>query len=396
MVISSGGGRAGIDECEPADPVTGPRPAMPDRRGGGGWQAVDVNAPSTPAPETTGPDGDPVVVVGAGISGVACARALAASGVPVELVDRGRRVGGRMASRRLGGRPVDTGASYVTARDERFRAVVEEWEAAGLARPWTDTFHVLAAGVAPTTTQGPVRWAAPGGLRALVEDLAAPLQVIRAEVERVEVGSAGSGPGDDSGLLVDGRPASAVVLAMPDEQARRLLGAGLEDEAAVLARPSEPVLALVAWWEERCWGADLEAATGRDLDGAFVHDDPDLAWVADDGRRRGDGAPVLVAHSTPGRAAQHLTDPAAGGPALLAALQRHLGITDPPAGTHVHRWSLARPTGAREPAYLLSSHRLCACGDGWGATPKVEGAWLSGTALGEALAAELTTSPLTD
>lgn len=340
---------------------------------------ADVSAAESATPSA------PVVVVGAGLSGVACARALAAAGLPVELLDRGHRIGGRMASRRVEGRPVDTGASYLTVSDDRFRAVVERWEAAGLARPWTDTFHVLEAGAAPRLTGGPVRWATPGGLRTLVEDLAAPFDVRRTEVERVEV----TGDGTGGGLSVDGRPASAVVLAMPDAQARRLLGAGLAEEAALLDRAFEPSLALVAWWPERCWGQHLVAATGRDLDGAFVHGDPDLAWIADDGRRRGDGAPVLVAHTTAERAARHLDDPAAGGAPALAALQRLLGTTEPPAGTHVHRWSLARPVGARDAAYLLSSRRLGVCGDGWGPVSKVEGAWLSGTALGEALAADL-------
>ncbi len=59
----------------------------------------------------------PVTIVGAGISGVACARVLTAAGIPVELVDRGRRAGGRMASRRHEGRPADIGASYFTVSD---------------------------------------------------------------------------------------------------------------------------------------------------------------------------------------------------------------------------------------------------------------------------------------
>ena len=41
-----------------------------------------------------------VVVIGAGMSGIACARALQAEGVPVRLIDKGRGIGGRMATRR--------------------------------------------------------------------------------------------------------------------------------------------------------------------------------------------------------------------------------------------------------------------------------------------------------
>jgi phytoene dehydrogenase-like protein len=39
-----------------------------------------------------------VVVVGAGIAGIACARELAAAGVEVRVLERARVVGGRMAS----------------------------------------------------------------------------------------------------------------------------------------------------------------------------------------------------------------------------------------------------------------------------------------------------------
>ncbi|RYZ27769.1 MAG: FAD-dependent oxidoreductase, partial [Propionibacteriaceae bacterium] len=82
---------------------------------------------------------DPVVVVGAGISGIAAARALTEGGREVVVLDRGRRIGGRMASRKTDGRMVDTGASYFTVSDDTFRGVVEAWRDQGLAREWTDT-----------------------------------------------------------------------------------------------------------------------------------------------------------------------------------------------------------------------------------------------------------------
>ncbi len=38
----------------------------------------------------------PVLVIGAGIGGMACAIALAARGIPVEIVERSDRAGGKM------------------------------------------------------------------------------------------------------------------------------------------------------------------------------------------------------------------------------------------------------------------------------------------------------------
>ncbi|HEY5784802.1 MAG TPA: FAD-dependent oxidoreductase [Microlunatus sp.] len=305
-----------------------------------------------------------IVVVGAGLAGVACARTLREAGTPVVLVDRGRRIGGRMASRRIDGRVVDLGASYLTVSDPGFGAVVEDWQRRGLARPWTDTFAVTGA----EPTSGPVRWAATAGLRSLVEDLAAGLEVVDATTVREVRRSA-------DGWSVDDRPTSAVVLAMPDPQAHRLLGADLRAELPA-ASSFEPVLALVATWAQRCW----------DFDGLFVNDHPSLAWVADDGRRRGDGAPALVAHSTPSFAAEHLVDPAAAGPELSRALQTVLEGPEP-ISTLVHRWTFARPAGGRAERYALTESGLGLCGDGWAEKPRVEAAYLSGRALAEALLA---------
>ncbi|PUA82136.1 NAD/FAD-dependent oxidoreductase [Nocardioides currus] len=313
-----------------------------------------------------------MVVVGAGIAGVACARELAAAGVPVRVVDRGHRPGGRMASRRLSERPVDLGASYLTVSGPDFAAVVAEWQARGLAEPWTDTFCALGTGE-PATKSGPMRWGAPRGLRSLVEDLASGLDVERLDVAEVAE-------------LAD-PSCAAVVLAMPDPQARRLLAPG-HPLASRLDREFEPVLALAASWSGRAW--DDVAPSGR-FDGAFVDDDPVLAWVADDGRRRGDDAPVLVAHSTPGFARRHLEDPGAAGPELVHSLRTLMDLPEP-SRTHVHRWTFARPVGERVEPYALvegPDGLVGACGDGWGPAPKVETAWSSGRALGVELARRL-------
>ncbi len=303
-----------------------------------------------------------VAVVGAGIAGVACAQALTAAGHVVVVLDRGRVPGGRMASRTLHDRRVDLGASYFTVSDDGFRAVVDDWAARGLARPWTDTFAALGPDGRQDKT-GPVRWGAPGGLRSLVTDLAAGLDVR----QQTEVARVGPGP------VVDGARYDAVVLAMPDPQALRLLDPDSAPARLVADRDWEPALALAAGWDARSW----------DLEGAFVADDPVLSWVADDGARRGDGAPVLVAHSTPAFAAPRLAEPAAAGPELLAALRSLLDLPVP-AWTYVQRWTFAKPVGTRDEPYGLVDG-IGLCGDGWGAS-KVQAAWLSGLALGRALA----------
>ena len=312
---------------------------------------------------------DPVIVVGAGISGIAAARSLNSAGLPVVVYDRGRRIGGRMAVRTTDDRPVDTGASYFTVSDPAFEAVVTDWQDRGLARPWTDTFHVYDGGEL-TPKPGPVRWAAPRGLRAMVEDLASGLDVREQTVSQVEPGP-----------MVDEQPAAAVVLAMPDPQAERLLHPSFGAEIKALTDAFQPVMVLTASWAERGWRDDV--------DGVFVAGDPDVAWIADEGRRRGDGAPVLVAHSTSELAAAHLSAPDDARAPMLATVQRVLGISDAPVSSRVHRWTFGKPAGTRKEPFYLGESGIGLCGDAWSEKPRVESAYLSGRALGLAIADRL-------
>ena len=290
-----------------------------------------------------------VAVVGGGISGVACALELHRAGIAVDLFDRGHRLGGRMATRTLrntglgfDGRVVDLGAAYFTTRDATFGLVVESWISRGLAREWTDTFTVVDPEGITGVRTGPMRYAATFGLRSLVEDLANELPSVRNPHEVSDVIRAANG------VLVDGEPYDAAALAMPAPQSADLTG---EDAEPVRW---EPVLALVAAYAERSW---------HEFDAMFVNDSAVLSFIADDGKRRGDDAPVLVAHSGAVLAAGHLDDPGAVAPLLLAALRHSVKSSADPDWFELKRWSLARPITAHpEPFGLVDG--IGWCGDG--------------------------------
>jgi hypothetical protein len=283
-----------------------------------------------------------VIVVGAGIAGLACARELIDAGVPARVLERGRVVGGRLASKRFDDRYADIGAAYLTADDPAFLGRLESWRIAGLAYPWTDTFTVFEDG-RRTTAAGPVRWRAPGGLRSLAEDMARELDVTLAH-EVTEVPRA-----------------DAVVLAMPGPQARRITSLDLEQTWS-------PVLTAVLTYPQRSW---------PDFHGAFVNGHPVLATVCDDGDRRGDHAPVLVAHSTGDFARPRLGDPAAAARDLESAVRDLLGL--PPAeSVRVHRWTYAQPEPV--PGRFHRQGRVYLAGDAFG-RPRVQTAWQSGVAV---------------
>jgi renalase len=314
-----------------------------------------------------------VAVIGGGISGIACATALADAGCTVDVYDRGHRLGGRLATSTLretgtayDGRPVDVGASYFTVDDPGFGELVGDWIDRGLARPWTDTFHIADGTQILGTKTGPMRYAAPRGLRSLVEDLATQLPSDLVEIRHpIDVTSVDV----HDGVRVADRDYRAVALCGPDPQMDTLVPV----DAAPLW---EPVMALTAVYPERTW----------DFDGAFVNDDPVLSFIADDGSRRGDDAPVLVAHSTPVLAAGHLAEPVMAAPAMLAVLRNLSGAV--PAWFTVKRWTYARPAHARPDTFSFDGV-VGRAGDGWAGVPRTQSAWVSGDALGRAMGVAL-------
>jgi hypothetical protein len=279
-----------------------------------------------------------VVVVGAGVAGLACARELVDAGIPAKVLEQKDIVGGRLASERLGGRWVDTGAAYLTADDPSFLGRLRTWRIDGLARPWTDT---LRGQVGPAT----MRWAAPGGLNSLARDLARGLDVTLGS----EVGDLPAAP--------------AVVLAMPGPQARRIF-------PEVAEQSWSPVVTAILTYGERSW---------PDFHGAFVNDHPVLASVADDGDRRGDRAPVLVAHSTAGYAREN-----SGGDRLAEAVGEVLGIAERPEVVSRY-WPYAQPVPGH--GGFARYGNVYVCGDAFG-RPRVQTAWLSGRAVARAILAE--------
>ena len=68
-----------------------------------------------------------VLIVGAGISGLACARTLKTRGARVVVFEAGRRPGGRAATEITPAGSFDHGAQYFTAHDDDFETWVSAW-----------------------------------------------------------------------------------------------------------------------------------------------------------------------------------------------------------------------------------------------------------------------------
>ncbi len=73
-----------------------------------------------------------LLIIGTGVSGLVAAREIQSAGRTVLLLDKDRGLGGRRASRRIGGATFDHGAQFITARDTRFEAILKQGAEAGM------------------------------------------------------------------------------------------------------------------------------------------------------------------------------------------------------------------------------------------------------------------------
>ena len=218
-----------------------------------------------------------VLIVGAGMAGLMAGRVLANNGKRVLLVDKGRSVGGRMATRRMGGERAiglaDHGAQFFTVRTPEFGTWVERWLAEGLVFEWS---HGWSDGsLADTPRDGHPRYAAYKGMNALAKHLATGLEV-RTGVKLVAVQKIEDGwqVEDETGAKLQ---AKAVLLTPPVPQSLDLL-----DDGNVQLSSSDR-MALEAIEYDPCLTAlfVLDRAAHLPVPGAIQRPYANLYWIGD-------------------------------------------------------------------------------------------------------------------
>ena len=331
-----------------------------------------------------------VVVVGAGLSGLAAARALLASGRRPLVLEKSRGVGGRCATRRVEGQPFDHGAPFVHGTDPAFRAWVEGVPGPRLdGWPWRQLGAAAPFPLAPSPAGG-FRCAFPAGMTALAKHLAHGVAVARS-VRVVEL-SAGDGvvvATDDGGAR---HSAADLVLALPVEQAAALLGtlgpltdvSGAQRVLAGMA--SEPGLMLAA-------GYPLDTPAPA-FDWMLPHEHPAFQQVVHDATKRDrPSTRVLVFHTHPRFAEEWFErDRADWAQVLLDHAAALLGAwAGAPSWTSTHRWRAARVrpgSGQAGPllATLPGGARVVLTGAAFDPHGGLEGAWRAGRRAADLLA----------
>ncbi len=113
-----------------------------------------------------------LLIVGAGMSGLMTAMTLSPDR-SITILDKGRSVGGRLATRRIGSGRADHGAQFFTVRDKAFATHVDRWLNEGLVFQWSTGWGDGSADATPS--DGHPRYAVRDGMNAMAKHLAAQL-----------------------------------------------------------------------------------------------------------------------------------------------------------------------------------------------------------------------------
>lgn len=305
-----------------------------------------------------------ILVVGAGMAGLTAASELRRKGYRVLVVDKGRGLGGRLATRRIGQAVFDHGAQFFTTRDPRFTAAVEEWRVNGVVEEW---FRSASPGAA-----GHPRWRGSPSMTAVAKFLARGLDVRLgkqlAALRRLTDGWAAVA---DDGETVTAR---AVILTPPAPQSLALLEAGQVE----LPPPARERLDAITY--ERCLAvmALLDGLPRIPPPGGLAPGEGPIAWIADNQAKGISPVPAVTIHAGPAFSQEWWErDRQESGQEMLQAAQPWLGAAV--IEFQVHGWRYSKPLriGESPDLVLRQDPPLVTAGDAF-AAPRVEGAFLSG------------------
>ncbi|MCX6214219.1 FAD-dependent oxidoreductase [Spirosoma sp.] len=318
------------------------------------------------------------LIIGAGMAGLAAARALRLQGWDVVVLDKGRGVGGRLATRRIEQARADHGAQYFSATTAEFRKVVQELLADNVIAQWEPAQPSPA-----DTATDQLHYVGIDGMNAVAKALSRNLTVLTSQtVVSFRV--------DGSQWLVETEAgasyrADALLITVPAPQALALA----DRSGFMLSTANRSALSAISY--QPCIAVMAALHQPVSMPNAIRYETGDIAWVADNWQKGiSPGQPSVTLHANADFSRTHFDDD-------LNAIGRQLIDQLPdliPAASistvQVHRWrySLA---DQRHPSPLLVAEAplpLLFGGDGFG-EGNVEGAFTSGLAMAKACSADL-------
>lgn len=347
-------------------------------------------------------------IIGAGISGLSCAKALEQAGYDVELFDKGRNLSGRMATRRNDLSEFDHGAQYFTAKDPAFIQEVDRWIGADVAQIWSPKIAVLnnlKENEIPAKTNQFNSWVATGieKLKSLKTSIFSANNTA-SSVERFIGVPKMTTPATfiSRGLSIRKETTIDSVFVKPQSYPRWslkskeigliqgnfniIIAAIPAPQAAELFKEISPKLTEISQSVKMTgsWAVMLNFEEKVDLkfDAAFINGGP-LRWIARNNSKPERGATeAWVLHATSKWSQLHLNISREEATELL--VKEFVALGGPlPTHSQAHLWRYAEAIQPLDTSFAWDAeNNLGICSD-WVNGGRVEGAWLSGKRLAE-------------
>lgn len=312
-----------------------------------------------------------VAVIGAGISGLICARTLKDHGVPVTVFDKGRSSGGRTSTRRIGNRSFDHGAPYFVARDREFQRYVHSWRVDGVIAEWQGRAGIVRNGIVEEDTGVARRFVGTPSMSSVASHLRDSMDTrFGVRVTAIRGGRSPWRLESDHDRLGE---YDVVLVATPASQACDLLQAGWLRERLQCVSYAPIWSLMVSVDDEFDWPWD-----------SMKLDDEVISWVArNESKPKRGSATSLVAQASRMWSRSHVDDqPDTVRRVMIQSLCRKIPVLEQAAHkSAVHRWRYALVEETLDIRCLWDEdHQLGACGD-WALGGRVEDAFKSGVAL---------------
>ena len=279
----------------------------------------------------------------------------------VLVVDKGRGVGGRMATRRMDGARLDHGAQFFTVRSPEINERLSTWKKAGLIQEW---YHSL---------EGDTCWRGNTGMTDLPKALASELNLLKStRIERIEyLDNSWKIYSESDAVFV----ANSLIISAPLPQACQLL----RSQDSLI--PANDLVELDAVRYTRCLAAliTLKGPSAIPAPGITKIDHPDVETLIDNHQKGISREYAVTVHSTPAYAEKHwdLSNDVRL-PPVLDAVREYLGSEIKDAS--MHRWGFSKTINPIERSHYFNKAKgLALAGDGFGGG-RIESAALSGIA----------------
>lgn len=311
------------------------------------------------------------IIIGAGLSGLTAAHELIKNNWEVTILDKGRGVGGRMATRRAGEARFDHGTQYFSTKTPDFQAFTQNIIQKNIAKKWhleegDKTFsHARVIGIS--------------GMNTIPKFLAESLNIKTNEkvisISEIENGCKVS---TEAGNFYE---ANALICTIPAPQAIELLQKSeitFAETDILQSIHYEPCIAVMV---------NLKTQTNIPSPGGISLENRNVSWVADNFQKG--ISPVFSAtiHANPAFSLAHFDDDLTQvGHQLLSEIT-DLIPAQSVESYQVHRWRYSLASERYAENFLMSSSTkfaLIFAGDGFG-IGNIEGAYISGKSAAQRL-----------